>query len=265
MFDFLNQSLVLFGNAKNFTTTPLELIAVVLTILSVWGATQLKVSLQYAVGILATATFFFVFKNAGLISSAALQVYFTVIQLYGWWYWLYGAKQVARTDASGVIVESAKRVPPSIGNWSWASVGGVLFIATAISVPVSTIVNDMFNAKAVFWDTLILSFSVLAQFLLDRKQIKTWFVWGAVNVLSIYVYGFVAGLGVSGVLYAILLANVFLGYTTWKKASRDENGNDVQGSGNVISGNVTGNTVRGNNNTLTTEPTFAPYSNKIEK
>ena len=206
----INDPLVLFG-VQNLTTTPLELIAVILTIICVFGASRLKVMLQYPVGILGTICYFFVFKDAGLLSSAALQVYFTAIQLYGWWYWLYGAK----TEVSGRTI----RHRPGIGNWNWSIVFGLGLVAIVVSTIISSIVNSFFDAQAVFWDSMILSLSVLAQFLLDRKQIKTWFVWGAVNVLSIYVYGITQGLWVSGILYCALLVNVFYGYYNWNRVA----------------------------------------------
>ncbi len=182
----------------------LEIVANLLTIASVLLTVHLKKSL-YPVGIVATGLFFFVFWNAKLYASAGLQVYFTVIQLYGWWFWSRGDHGKA----------------PAIGNWSWGTVGLFGLLAAAFTAAVSFALYRFTDAKTPVGDTAILALSVLAQFLLDRKQMKNWIVWGAVDIISIYVY---AGqkLWLTAGLYAILLLNVFYGWHVWRKARLGE-------------------------------------------
>jgi nicotinamide mononucleotide transporter len=203
-------------------TSAMELIAVVFTILSVAGATKLKIS-QYPVGIIGTIFYSFVFLNAKLYSSLALNVYFTVIQLYGWWYWMYGARKPAVVDydagGAGVEVQAAFRTKPPIGDWPWKVVAVWGLVAVALSVLVGNTVARYLHGSSALLDAAILSASVLAQFLLDRKQIKSWFVWMVVNVLSIIVYS-EQKLVVSGVLYAALLVNAVYGYWNWRKQMR---------------------------------------------
>src|SRR5262245_56128367 len=72
-------------------TSTLEIFATAATVAYVLFA--IKRSLwQYPVGLLATALFFFVFLMARLYASTGLQVLFAAVQIYGWWYWLYGEK-----------------------------------------------------------------------------------------------------------------------------------------------------------------------------
>ena len=67
----------------------LEAFASVATVAYVFLA--IKRSLwQYPIGLLATILFFFVFLDAKLYASTALQVLFAAVQIYGWWYWLRG-------------------------------------------------------------------------------------------------------------------------------------------------------------------------------
>ena len=83
----------------------IELLAGALTLASVLLAVRLKTAL-YPVGMAATVLYFVVFWHAKLYASAALQVYFTLVQVYGWWFWLRGAKGEA----------------PPIGDWPWRTV-----------------------------------------------------------------------------------------------------------------------------------------------
>ena len=67
----------------------LEILATAATVAYVLFAVKRSLW-QYPVGLLATVLFFFVFLEARLYASTALQVLFAAVQLYGWWYWLRG-------------------------------------------------------------------------------------------------------------------------------------------------------------------------------
>ena len=199
-------------------TSIMELLAVVFTVLSVFGATRLKIA-QYPVGIIATVLYSFVFFDAKLYSSLALNIYFTVIQLYGWYFWMYGGRR-AVDDLH--LSNGLKLRPPKIGNWPWKTVGLWAVVAAIISFIVGELVAKYLHGSSALLDAGILSASVLAQFLLDRKQLKSWYIWVVVNVLSIIVYGFQQHLLISGILYTALLLNAFYGLAHWKAAKKAE-------------------------------------------
>lgn len=180
---------------------PLELFGTIATIACVVLSVR-RSTWQFPVGILATILFLFVFWQAQLLASAALQVFFCLVQVYGWWYWLYGDQGRA----------------PKITSWppmliAALCLGGVVF-AAILSVALARFTT----AQMAFGDALIFGFSVIAQFLLDRKKIETWAVWGVVNLLSAWVYS-VQGLWVAALLYVGLFANVFVGHWAWRRAA----------------------------------------------
>lgn len=181
---------------------PLEILATAATVLCV--ALAVKRSLwQFPVGILATILFLAVFWQARLLSSAALQVFFSLVQFYGWWFWLYGdnGREPRITSWPPLIVAAL-------------CLGGLLF-----AVILSIVLDAFTDAKMAFVDATIFGLSAVAQFLLDRKKIETWAVWGAVNALSVWVYSS-QGLWLTSVLYAGLFCNVFVGYWAWRRAAR---------------------------------------------
>ncbi len=78
---------------------PLELAATLVTLACV--ILGVKRSLwQFPVGIVGTALFFVVVLQAGIYANAALQVFFVFVQIYGWWYWLRGARLSVRACAT---------------------------------------------------------------------------------------------------------------------------------------------------------------------
>lgn len=190
----------------------IELLANVLTVLSV-GLTVWRRKALYPAGIAATVLFFFVFWQARLYASAGLQVYFTAIQIYGWWFW-------SRGDRGH---------EPPIGDWSWPTVAGLGLAAGAFTALVAGLLYRFTDAKAPLADTAILALSVLAQFLLDRKQMKNWTVWGLVDAISVYVYA-KQGLWLTAALYLGLFANVFFGAWMWRRARAREAAGVEQGA-----------------------------------
>lgn len=175
----------------------LEVLASLCTVVSVMLTVHLKRAL-YPVGILSTVLFFFVFLEAKLYASAGLQVYFTLLQVYGWWFWTKGYRGHS----------------PPIGDWPWGIIVALGAVATAVTLLLSSALMRFTDASAPLLDTAILCLSALAQFLVDRKQLKSWMIWGAINVLSIYVYSN-QKLWVTTALYVFLLANVLYGWRKW--------------------------------------------------
>lgn len=155
---------------------------------------------QYPVGIIATGLFFVLFWRAQLYASAGLQVLFLGVQIYGWWFWLYGEKGGR----------------PPIRSWAPARTLTVCLIATVGGAIAGTTLGQLTDARVPLADSLILGLSLGAQFLLDRKIIEHWAVWALVNVLSIFVYAS-QGLSLTAGLYVALLLNTAWGWMVWRK------------------------------------------------
>ncbi len=196
--DFLLNPITVLGSQTSW----LEILAILFTLASV-ALTNFRKKSLYPVGIIGTTLFFFLFWNYQLYASAGLQVYFTLVQIYGWWFWYKGDKGRE----------------PFIGNWGWGTIGLLLIPVSAITLFITYGLDNFTNASTPFWDTHILCLSALAQFLLDRKQKKHWFVWAVVNVIAICVYGS-QELWLTAFTYLILLANIPYGWYLWDKNNK---------------------------------------------
>ena len=177
----------------------LEIFATIFTVLCVILAVK-RSTWQYPVGLIGTILYYFVFTQVQLYASAGLQIFFLLVQLYGWWFWLYG--------------DAGKK--PKITNLRTPILLYTLSIGLVVSVIAGNVLNQFTNANMAKLDSSIFGFSVIAQFFLDRKKIETWIVWAIVNVVSIFVY-FGQGLVLTGWLYVFLLINTIWGYIEWKK------------------------------------------------
>lgn len=156
---------------------------------------------NYPFGILGTLMFYFVFKEAGLYFSATLQLYFSAVQLYGLWFWLYG--------------DRGNQPKVTMVKWPtfWLTLAGGVVAAKILQYSA----NNIWDAHLLFMDALIFTLSIIAQWFLDRKKLQNWYVWNIVNVISIVVF-WQAGLIATTIIYICFFANAFWGFYEWNKA-----------------------------------------------
>ena len=187
---------------RGLALNPIEFVAAALVVVCVILAVQRSLW-QYPVGILGTLLYVYVFWQAKLYSSAGLNVFFSLAQIYGWWFWLRGAHGAQ----------------PKITTWPWAYIAGVCALGLILAGVLGVALAKFTDADLPLLDSAIFGLSVAAQFLLDRKKIENWMVWGVVNLVSVGVYG-AQGLMATTALYAILFVNVFWGWHEWRKELR---------------------------------------------
>lgn len=196
----------------NLDVNPLELAATLVTLACV--ILGVKRSLwQFPVGIVGTALFFVVVWQNRIYANAALQVFFVCVQGYGWWYWLKG------WDGRRPPIRTT---PPII----W--LGGCA-VALAIAFALAPVLEVYAGSRSPLIDASVFTLSVVAQLLLDRKRIESWFVWTIVNVMSVWLYAS-QGLWLFMTLYVFFFFNAFWGWWEWRKAMRAEAVAGVEGA-----------------------------------
>lgn len=182
----------------------LEIFATIFTLACVFFAVKLK-SIQYPLGIIGTVLYFFVFWDIQLYFSAWLQVFFTIVQFYGWWYWNYGDKGRE----------------PKVTKIGWKRFTVVTSSVTVLFALLTSYVASVYSdARMPFFDALIFGASVIAQWYLDRKKLQTWIVWALVDVVSIWLY-YSQGLMLTTGIYVVLLVNTIWGWKTWNTAYKN--------------------------------------------
>jgi nicotinamide mononucleotide transporter len=171
----------------------ISLIAIILVVRrSMWN---------YLFGIIGVLLYTQVFYSAKLYSDALLQIYFVILQLYGWWNWTRhrdssGLAIVERLDARGQLQTAL----------------GVALITLALGFGMSRYTD----AALPWWDAAIAGLSVVAQILQSLRKLENWLLWIATNIIAIGVY-FTKALYPTTILYIILLGLAVVGLQTWRK------------------------------------------------
>jgi nicotinamide mononucleotide transporter len=178
----------------------LEIIAALLGVANVLLVVRRSIW-NYPFGIAMVTLYFFVFRDARLYSDALLQIFFLVIQFYGWWAW-------ARADKvdDGVAV-----------GWMRGSARIRWLAGTAIAAALwGAGMARWTDAAAPFADAAIAGMSVSAQILQSLRRVESWVLWIAVDVLAIGLFAW-RGLLVTSALYALFLALSIAGLIEWKR------------------------------------------------
>ncbi len=180
-----------------------EIVAVILGIANILLIIRRSVW-NFPVAIAMVSLYFVIFRDAKLYSDAGLQVFFAIVNLYGWWSW-----RRNKADAGEVIV----RRLPALGYALWI-VGSVAAIWGW-----GWFMGSHTDTSYPYWDASLAMLSVGGQILMARRFVENWHWWIIVNLISIPLYA-VKQLYLTAGLYGFFLVLAIAGLVEWRKAER---------------------------------------------
>lgn len=159
---------------------------------------------NYPFGIAMVVLYAWIFWDYRLYAESGLQVYFLIIQCFGWWWWLKGRGRDGR-----IVVLRA----------SLFEIGACAAAAAVVAGALGWVLAQYTDADLPYWDSTVAALSVIAQYLLARRFLESWPVWIAVDILAIGIY-LTKGLYPTAVLYALFLGLAATGLIVWLHAYR---------------------------------------------
>lgn len=159
---------------------------------------------NFAFAIAGVTLYAWVFWEAKLYSDALLQGFFLALNIYGWWSW-----SAAKAVEGEVVVErmtaparalTLAGIAAATGGWGW-------------------LMHRFTDAAAPWLDAGVAMTSVAAQILLTRRLIENWWLWIAVNAMSIILYAS-RGLYPTLALYVLILGLSVWSLIEWRRAER---------------------------------------------
>ena len=178
----------------------LEAVAFVTGVFCVWLVTRQNIW-NFPLGLITVGIYAFVFYQSELFATAGLQLVFFAINLAGWYLWLYGGE-----NRSELKVRRAPRL-----EWLLTAIG----IAGATALLYRLL--DEAGGATKFWDALVTSISLAAQWAQSRKIFECWWLWIVADILYIPVCLY-NGLYLTALLYAVFLALSVIGLLEWRKS-----------------------------------------------
>lgn len=198
----------------------LEAFATIFGILSVYFSIKKNIWV-YPTGIISTLIYVYILFNFGLLGDCMINVYYTVMSIYGWVLW-------AKHSDDHVHVEV-----------SWATkkewlYGILLFALSLILVTVvyyyKPYIDNSFSMENVslglyhldwgnWLDVLTTSVFLVGMWFMAKRRIENWIFWiiGDFICIPMMIY---KGLGITSVQYLVFTIMAIQGYITWKKNLR---------------------------------------------
>ncbi len=185
--------------------SPLEIAAVLTSILGIWLSTRRKLS-SWPVILVSCILYALVFRREKLYSDMLLQFVYFAFAIYGWWHWWRGVKE------EGIV-----RVERLSGRGLAAGV----VVGAAGSILLGFLMARYTDAALPHIDATLTSYSLVAQWWSTRKHIANWWLWIVVDALEIGVFLY-KRLYLTSVLFAFLIFLAVLGLRAWNKALREQ-------------------------------------------
>ena len=196
----------------------LESFASVFGILSVYFSIKKNIWV-YPTGIVSTLIYVYILFNFGLLGDCMINVYYTVMSVYGWVLWAKNSKDHVHVDVTWTTKKE----------WGY---GILLFALSLILVTViyyyKPYIDNQFSMEGAnlglyhldwgnWMDVATTSIFLVGMWFMAKRRIENWIFWiiGDFICMPMMIY---KGLGITSVQYLVFTIMAILGYLNWKKS-----------------------------------------------
>jgi nicotinamide mononucleotide transporter len=159
------------------------------------------------------AIYIFVYYDAGLYADFGINIYYLVAAVYGWVMWKYGGKIRRLVSPQSNKTEITRELP--ITFMPRKHIIPLMVVAIAVFLLIAFILIRFTDSNVPLLDSFTTALSIIAMWMLARKHIEQWWVWGIVDLVSagLYIYKELYFTSALYLLYAII---AIFGYWKWK-------------------------------------------------
>jgi len=198
---------------------PLNIVEIVASIFGFFAValTILRNPWCWPIGLVQVVLYISVFYEAKLYSDMLLHIVFVGLQFYGWGQWY--QSQWHRSDPTVEHASREIRVECLSLRGSLAAISVCLVLSGFIGISMR-----MFTDAAwPFADAFIAGTSLVAQWLLAKRKLESWYLWIAVDIVAIVVFS-AKGLIPTTCLYVLFLIMSIFGAIEWHRKWRATTG-----------------------------------------
>jgi len=183
----------------------IELLGAILGLLYIFFSIRQSL-LTWPTGLLTSLLYTFVFFKSGFYADMGLQVYYVGISIYGWYYWLKGAKNKSKIDHNDLPVQKT----------NLRLIILLLLVSVVIYILILLVLLNFTDSNVPYMDSLTTALSIIATWMLAKKYIEHWLLWIFVDLFSagLYIY---KNLWPTVVLFIVYTIMAVFGYLEWKK------------------------------------------------
>lgn len=177
-----------------------EIVGFITGAVSVWLYVRENVW-AWPVGIANSLSWLLLFGQSRLYLDMGLQLVYIGLGIAGWYWWLRGTEQsgrlpVRRTGRAEALLLAGIGVVATLGLWA-----AMVAVSDAQPLPDAT-------------TTVV---SLLAQYMLTRKLLGNWYLWIAVDIAYVVMYG-IQHLYLTAALQPLFIAMCVVGLRQWRRS-----------------------------------------------
>lgn len=186
-----------------------EWVSTIAQIASVWYARKNNVLVYPTgiIGVLLAAYVYFFMVAPPLYADGALNIYYFLMSVYGWYNW------VQKKD------DRHYTYPISWCNKKELLVGIAFFLF--FWAVIYFVLKNWTNSNTPILDSLVSGSAVTAMWWMAKRKIENWIAWIFSNIVAIPL-NFYKGLMLFTLMYVLFLLLAWWGYVEWKKIKRKQ-------------------------------------------
>ncbi len=182
-----------------------EIVAVILALAYLLLAMRENIACWYA-AFASTAIYTLLFWDVSLLMESALQVFYLVMAVYGWWQWRH------HRDTQRDL---------QIHRWPLRTHLVVFAVVGALTAIFGYVLEATTSAALPYLDSFTTWGAVITTFMVTRKVLENWIYWFVIDGVSIYLY-LDRGLYLTAVLFMVYVVLVVVGFFHWYAIYRKE-------------------------------------------
>lgn len=145
----------------------------------------------------------FFFYEINLYADAILQIFFILSSIFGWYNWHANIEK----NSDALVIR----------NLSKSQIVITIIAIMAIGLIVGFVLKNFTNADYAYYDSILLSASIITTLLSAKAYIENWYFWLFINSAYIVLYIYKEA-HLTAILYLILIVLAIIGLRDWRKS-----------------------------------------------
>ncbi|NVJ53835.1 MAG: nicotinamide mononucleotide transporter [Campylobacteraceae bacterium] len=151
---------------------------------------------------ISTLIYTILFFDVSLLMDSALNAYYLIMAIYGWYSWKYGGKlQEQELEVSSYGLEKNIKI---------------IIVLSLVSLVFGYIMANYTSADFAYIDSFTTVFAVFTTYMLAKKILENWIYWIVIDMISIYIY-IQKGLNLTAILFVIYTVLALIAFRKWKE------------------------------------------------
>ncbi|GGG64461.1 nicotinamide riboside transporter PnuC [Epilithonimonas arachidiradicis] len=195
----------------------LEIVAVLFGLMSVYYSIRKNIWV-YPTGIISTVLFIYIMFVFGLLGDMLINVYYTVMSIYGWILW-----SKHSDDHIHVEVKKAGKKDWQVGSLLFA--GSLLFVGLIYYL--KPFIDNQFSMEGIklglyhldwanYTDIVTTSLFLVGMYFMAKRNLENWIFWIVADFICIPMMHY-KGLVFTTLQYFVFTIMAIIGYFEWKK------------------------------------------------